>query len=132
QQDVYTAAGLPTSSFVQNPFIADFNARQPGAANDVGPGMALLTSSIYRPYLFGGHPQYGYGAAESRVQREQYEVAAGVKGEYAGDSVFGRMLDGVTYAYSGQFTRYDATNIENGDWLANRLQDALMGYGGPE
>ncbi|MDZ4371608.1 MAG: TonB-dependent receptor, partial [Phenylobacterium sp.] len=131
QQAVYTQGGLMTAATVQNPFIADFNARQPGTANDVGPGMALLTSSVFRPYLFGGHPQYDYGPIKSRAQRERFATTLGLKGRFSDATPLGGLLDGVTYDLSGQYSRYVQTNVDNGDWLANRFQDALMGYGGP-
>lgn len=131
EQAVYTAGGQATGALVQNPFIADFNRRQAGTANDVGPGMALLTSSIYRPYLFGGNPQYDYGPIKSSVRREEYRGAIGLKGEFGDSTIAGALLNGVTYDYAVQFSRYRQTNLDNGDWLANRLQDALMGYGGP-
>lgn len=131
EQAVYSVTGQPTGTVVQNPFIADFNARQPGVANDVGPGMALLTSAAFRPYLFGGHPKYGYGAAQSHVQRERYQGTIGLKGEFR-DTPFGGLFDGITYDYSGQYSQYVQTAIDNGDWLANRMQDAMMGYGGPD
>ncbi|HEX5007497.1 MAG TPA: TonB-dependent receptor, partial [Hyphomonadaceae bacterium] len=131
QQAIYTATGAATTNFVVNPFIADYNAREAGTALDVGPGGALLTSSQWRPYLFGGNPLFGNGLAESTVQRERFQMNAGLKGEFAGDTFFGKLLNGITYDYAGQFNQYIQTNVANGDWLVNRLQDAIMGYGGP-
>jgi outer membrane receptor protein involved in Fe transport len=131
QQAVYTVTGAPTATLITNPFIADYNARQPGVAADLAAGGALLTSSQWRPYLFGGNPLFGNGLAESTVQRERFQVNAGIKGEFGGDTFFGKLLNGVTYDYAGQFNQYIQTNVANGDWLVNRLQDAIMGYGGP-
>jgi iron complex outermembrane receptor protein len=131
QQAVYTATGTATATMVQNPFVANYNARQPGTANDLAAGGALLTSSQWRPYLFGGNPLFGNGLAETTVQRERFQINAGLNGEFTGDTFFGKLLNGVTYDYAGQFNQYIQANVANGDWLANRLQDAMMGYGGP-
>jgi iron complex outermembrane receptor protein len=131
QQALYTVTGAATANVVVNPFIADYNAREAGTALDVGPGGALLTSSQWRPYLFGGNPLFGNGLATSTVQRERFQINGGVKGEFGGDTFFGKLMNGVTYDYAGQFNQYIQTNVANGDWLVNRLQDAIMGYGGP-
>lgn len=55
-----------------------------------------------------------------------------MKGEFAGDdNVFGRLFNGVTYDVAAQWNEYVQHNELNGDWIASRLQDAIMGYGGP-
>jgi iron complex outermembrane receptor protein len=137
EQGVYTATGVATGTTVVNPFIAEFNARQAlrpvTSRNTLGPGGALLTSSQWRPYLFGGNPLFDDGLGRSRVRRERTQFNVGVNGEFAGENnVFGQFLNGVTYDFAAQWNEYIQHNEMNGDWLSNRLQDAIMGYGGPD
>lgn len=131
-QAVYTPQGVATPTSVVNPYIANFNARQPGVANDLASGGALLTSSQWRPYLFGGNPLFGDGLARSQVRRERLQFNVGVNGEFAsGDNIFGKLFNGVSYDIAAQWNEYVQHNELNGDWIASRLQDAIMGYGGP-
>jgi outer membrane receptor protein involved in Fe transport len=130
QQNTYTTAGLPTATVVVNPFVADFNARQPGTTNDLAPGGSLYTSANWRPYLFGGNPLWDDGFARSHVQRERYLANVGLNGEFSEGGLLG-FLKGIHYDFNAQYNMYVQANVENGDWLVDRLQDAIMGYGGP-
>lgn len=122
----YTAAGVVVpGSAVRNPFIDDYFTRT--GATPLSDAGALLTSSNYRPFLFGGIP--GQGLRQENIQRERFLATAGVKGEFGGDGILGRLLEGVTYDYSGQYNQYVQTNLTPDVSIA-RLQNAMLGYGG--
>src|SRR5262249_24112376 len=58
-------------------------------------------------------------------------ITAGVKGEFTENTWIGPWLAGMNYDFSGQFNQYLNT-YHQGDIFASRLQNAMLGYGGPQ
>ncbi len=122
----FTTAGAPTGSFVANPFMADFLAR---TGTNTGPTGALYTSSAFRPYFFGGNPLFEDGRERQTFHRERFQVNVGLKGEFQSESLLS-FLNGISYDYAGQVNQYSDTR-RLPDIFKSRLQNALLGYGGP-
>ena len=121
-----------TGVYVQNPFIAAYNnwkTLNGGTPISTAPGGALFTSTQWRPFLFGGNPFTESGRDERTYQRERLIVGVGLKGEFQSDGLLS-FLNGINYDYAGQYNQYQTTNIEP-DIFVSRLQNALLGYGGP-
>jgi outer membrane cobalamin receptor len=126
-----TASGTATTTVVRNPFVDDFLARinQGGGTQTLAATDALYTSVNYRPFMFGGIPGNPDGLRRERYHRERVLFNAGVKGEFTEGGMFG-FLNGITYDYAGQFNQY-TQEFKMPDVIVSRLQNALLGYGGP-
>jgi iron complex outermembrane recepter protein len=127
QVNIYDVQGRATPTVARNPFIDDFNTRTGAAVPTTG---NLYTSGQWRPFLSGGNPLYGDGMALNHITREGASVAGQIKGEFGGDDFLGQLLNGVTYDYSAQYNLSRWTHV-NPDVFVSRLQNALLGYGGP-
>lgn len=135
QVNVYNAAGQVTSTALANPFLADFTART-GAA--VAPTGALFTQAQWRPFWFGGNPMYlardsgERGTSPVRQVREQWSANAGMKGVFTDEGILGigGFLEGISYDVNAQYIQY-MNQRTYGDIYVSRLQNALLGYGGP-
>jgi iron complex outermembrane recepter protein len=125
----YSLTGTPTGQFFRNPFVDDFMARAGVTALQLPATGALYTAANWRPFGYGGNPLYEDGRRKSRQQRERFLFATGIKGEFTGDSMLGKLLNGIKYDYSAQYNYYLDTNIAP-DLSVARLQAALQGYGG--
>ena len=123
------APATGTGAFIRNPFIDDFMTRTGVTAATLPATGALYTHANWRPFGFGGNPYYDDGLRRDKFQRERFLINAGVKGKFTGDGIFG-ILDGITYDYNAQYNSYLGTNMTP-DVFVSRLQNALMGYGGP-
>jgi iron complex outermembrane receptor protein len=125
----YSTAGAALGTYVRNPFIDDFMTRT-GTTNVTLPDLgALYMGAHWRPYLWGGNPLTG-NLREAYYDREGIIVNVGIKGEFDGDNLAGMLLGGVHYELSGQWNEY-TNSVEEPDIIASRLQNALLGYGGP-
>src|SRR5690606_5283957 len=123
---VYDDAGAATGAFVSNPFMGDFLTRTGATTGATG---ALYTSSAFRPYYFGGNPMYEDGRERQTFQRERIQINTGVKGEFQSEGWLG-FLNGINYDYAAQFNQYSDTR-RLPSVFKSRLQNALLGYGGP-
>jgi iron complex outermembrane recepter protein len=126
------AAGVGTGTYVANPFIAAYNnwkALNGATPVSTAPGGALFTSTQWRPFLFGGNPYTGTSQNENRYQREAISFEGGVKGEFESEGWLG-FLNGIKYDYSARYGQYHNT-FQEPDIVVSRLQNALLGYGGP-
>jgi iron complex outermembrane recepter protein len=126
--------GVGTGTYVQNPFFAAYNSwiasNFPArAAVPLTPGSALFTSTQWRPFLYGGNPLTGTHQNENRYQREQLIIEGGIKGEFGSEGVLG-FLNGIKYDYNARYGQYHNT-FQEPDIIVSRLQNALLGYGGP-
>jgi outer membrane receptor protein involved in Fe transport len=127
---LFNAAGAALAgNRVRNPFVNDFLTRAGLNPANYGQGDALYVGPGWRPLLFGGNPMFDDGRNQGSVQRERLALAAEAVGEFNSDGVLS-FLNGVHYNYSAQFNKQQTTTKEN-YLLTARLQNALMGYGGP-
>lgn len=136
QVNVYDALGRITPTAVTNPFIGDFISRT-GAT--LAPTGALYTSSQWRPFGFGGNPLFPNGGRSGeeghgtvRQVREQWSANAGLKGSFGEDTLFGisSPLNGIEYDFNAQYLQYTNQRTSH-DYYVSRMQNALLGYGGP-
>ena len=115
---------------MRNPFINDFMTRTGttiAALPDTG---ALYMGTNWRPFMFGGNPMESDGRRRDQFERDSIIVNANTKGEFTEDTWVGPWLNGVNYEFAGQYNQYLFTTIQP-DVFASRLQNALLGYGGP-
>ena len=124
------APGTPTGQFFRNPFIDDFMARTGTTAATLPSTGALYMGLNWRPFLFGGHPLTDSGFREERYQRENIAISSGLKGTFTEDTWIGPLLNGINYDFTGQYNQYMQTTFDP-DLFASRLQNAMLGYGGP-
>jgi iron complex outermembrane recepter protein len=128
--NVVTAApGVGTGVFFQNPFIADFRTRTGTTTTTLPTTGALYMGTHWRPWLFGGNDLQG-GPKVDTFERDSFIVNAGLKGQFTENTWVGSWLNGVNYDVSGQYNQYLNT-YHQPDVFASRLQNALLGYGGP-
>jgi iron complex outermembrane receptor protein len=130
QVQTFTTAGAGTGSFVQNPFIADFRARTGASLATLPANAALYAGLNWRPFMFGGYPLEASGLKTDVFERDSFIMNVGIDGEFTEDGLLGTLLDGVKYELSGQYNQYLNT-YHQPDVFASRLQNALLGYGGP-
>lgn len=130
QVQTFNAAGAGTGTFVQNPFIADFRTRTGTSLAALPANAALYAGLNWRPYMFGGYPLEGNGLKVDTFERDSFIMNTGIKGEFTEDTWFGPFLNGINYDLSGQYNQYLNT-YHQPDIFASRLQNALLGYGGP-
>lgn len=103
-------------------FIALQNA---GVINSAATG-AMFRVGTYRPFLAGGNPLFKDLAPGIENKREQTRVSAGFKGTIGEWGPLGT----VDFATDLTYTQYDNRRDEY-DTVANRLQLAMRGLGGP-
>ncbi|HEV7691518.1 MAG TPA: TonB-dependent receptor plug domain-containing protein [Hyphomonadaceae bacterium] len=128
---VINPTGTPTGNFVRNPFIDDFMSRTGQTATTLPEDAALYMGSTgWRPFLFGGNPMFEDGLRRNEFERDSIAITSGIKGEFTEDSWIGPWLNGIKYEMSGQFNQYLNT-YHQGDLFSSRLQNGLLGYGGP-
>lgn len=108
-----------------NPGFAAYCAANP-AACPVGTTGALFTVGTYRPFLAGGNPLFADGAPGIENVREQTRLSGGFKGTVGEFGLFGI----VDFAANLTYSQYDNKRDEY-DTVANRLQLAMRGLGGP-
>ncbi len=133
QTPVWTTTGVPATTgvtSVRNPFIDDFMTRTGTSAATLPATGALYMGANWRPFMFGGNPMYGDGRRRDQFERESLITNAGIKGKFTEDTWIGPWLAGINYDFSGQYNQYMNT-YHQPDMFAARLQNALMGYGGP-
>lgn len=130
QVQTYSTAGAGTGVFTQNPFIADFMSRTGTTTTTLPTTGALYMGTHWRPFLFGGDPLENNGPKVDTFERDSFIANVGVKGEFTEDNLFGGLLNGVSYDISGQYNQYLNTYAQP-DVFASRLQNAMLGYGGP-
>jgi outer membrane receptor protein involved in Fe transport len=124
------AAGVGTGVFYRNPFVDDFMSRTGLTAGTLPSTGALYLGTLVRPLLFGGYPGTESGLREDRFERDGFIFNAGVNGEFSTDTMLGKLLNGASYDFAGQYNQYLNTYMQP-DIFASRLQNALLGYGGP-
>ncbi len=115
-------------SAAHNPFIDDFVART--ALVSLGANDVLFTGPGWRPFGAGGNFRSDDGLYQWKAQRERFLINTNIKGDFQSDN-FLRVLNGMKYETSAQFNFYDQT-LTYPDIIVSRLQNALLGYGGPE
>ena len=130
QIQTFNNAGVGTGTFVQNPFIADFRTRTGATTTTLPATSALYMGLNWRPFMFGGYPLEGSGLKQDVFERDSFIVNAGINGEFTDDNLFGSFLSGINYDLSAQYNQYLNT-YHQPDVFASRLQNALLGYGGP-
>lgn len=130
QIQTFNALGVGTGSFVQNPFLADFRTRTGTSLTALPANAALYAGLNWRPFMFGGYPLQDGGLKVDTFERDSFIMNAGVKGEFTEDTWIGPMLNGISYDLSAQYNQYLNTYAQP-DIFASRLQNALLGYGGP-
>ncbi len=126
----YSAAGAGLGTYNRNPFIDDFMTRTGTSALTLPPTSALYMGGQWRPYLWGGDPLNGDGRRRDQFERDGLIINAGIKGEFAEGGLIGDLLKGISYSFDGQYNQYLNT-YHQPDIFASRLQNALLGYGGP-
>ncbi len=126
----YSPTGAALGTYVRNPFIDDFYARTGTTLATLPTTGALYMGTHWRPFLFGGYPLTDSHRREDQFERDSIIIDAGVKGKFNGDNIMGKLLPGVHYEFSGQYNQYLNT-YHQPDIFASRLQNALLGYGGP-
>ncbi len=133
----YTTAGVRnTFNAVRNPFVDDFvnRVRQQGGTLSTlalpTDGALYMGSAGWRPFYYGGNPMFEDGRRRNRFERDSFTITAQVMGEFTEDTWIGPLLNGIHYDFSGQYNQYMNTYWQ-GDLYSSRLQNALMGYGGP-
>lgn len=130
QIQTFNTLGAGTGAFTQNPFIADFRTRTGTSLAALPANAALYAGLNWRPFMFGGYPLEGGGLKVDTFERDSFIVNAGIKGEFTDDNLFGSFLSGINYDLSGQYNQYLNT-YHQPDVFASRLQNGLLGYGGP-
>jgi iron complex outermembrane receptor protein len=132
-QAIYNAAGVQTGTSAPNPYVVEFfnRARASGRVSSALPYQSLLVHNQWRPLMFGPNALYENGHRYERQQRESWNGAVALTGDFTEDGFFGRFLpDGTNYSLSATYANYQQEE-QRPDWLISRLQDALRGYGGP-
>lgn len=123
---LYDEGGVYTGETVRNPFASDFLARtglSPATA-------AVFSSTAWQPFAAGPNPLFDDGYRHQITERERYQINMGVKGEFTQDGFLGDFLNGVNYDYAAQLNQYTEA-FYNPGIIVSRLQNALLGYGGP-
>lgn len=129
-QRTYDEDGVWTGDTYRNPFVDEFLGRVPAAGSFFGfPADSLYASSSWRPFGFAPNPLYGDGFKHYPTQRERYQLTAELSGEFTEGGLFG-FLNGTTYEYAIRANQY-GENFVQPAILSSRLQNALLGYGGP-
>jgi iron complex outermembrane receptor protein len=126
----YTGAGAPSGAFTRNPFIDDFMSRTGTTAGQLPSTGALYMGANWRPFTWGGNPMFGDGRRRDEFQRESIIINADVSGKFGENTWVGGLLNGINYSFGGQYNQYLNTYFQP-DIFASRLQNALLGYGGP-
>ncbi|HEV7693620.1 MAG TPA: TonB-dependent receptor [Hyphomonadaceae bacterium] len=126
---VYNATGTAITGSVRNPYVNDFLTRSGLNPASYGLGDGLYVGPGWRPILWGGNSMSDDGRNKGHVQRERLALATEAKGQFTEGGLLG-FLNGINYNYSAQFNKQQTTTKEN-YLLGSRLQNALMGYGGP-
>jgi iron complex outermembrane recepter protein len=85
-------------------------------------GGVVLTAPAFRPYALGGNPIFGFGGATQEREYNSFRVSAGLNGDL-GDN----LAWDVAVTYMEEEGRREAR-----DTVAQRLQLALLGLGGPD
>lgn len=129
QIQTFNAAGAGTGNFTANPFIQDFRNRTGTTLTTLPATGALYAGLNWRPFLFGGYPLEDSRLKIDTFERDSFIANVGVKGEFTKDGILG-ILSGIRYDISGQYNQYLNT-YHQPDVFASRLQNALLGYGGP-
>ncbi len=130
QIQTFNTSGVGTGTFVQNPFIADFRTRTGTSTTTLPATAALYMGLNWRPFMFGGYPLEGSGLKTDVFERDSFITNIGINGEFTEDNLIGSFLSGVHYDLSAQYNQYLNT-YHQPDVFASRLQNALLGYGGP-
>ncbi|HVY90822.1 MAG TPA: TonB-dependent receptor plug domain-containing protein, partial [Hyphomonadaceae bacterium] len=130
QVQTYTTAGAGTGAFARNPFVDDFMARTGLTSAQLPTTGALYMGLNWRPLLFGGNPLSSDGRRHDKFERDSLQVNASTKGKFTDNTWIGPFLNGVHYEFSGQYNQYMNTYWQP-DIFASRLQNAMLGYGGP-
>jgi iron complex outermembrane recepter protein len=126
----FSPTGTALGTFVRNPFIDDFITRT-GTTSAVLPDTgALYMGAHWRPFSFGGNPLTGNGRRQNKFDRESIIVDAKVAGTFGDQTLAGLLTGGAKYEFSGNFNEYVYT-VNEPDIFTSRLQNALLGYGGP-
>lgn len=104
---------------ISNPGYQSYVAANPGVFPIGTAGVQLVA---YRPFFLGGNPLFTTtGGAESMRETDAFRVSGGFRGE---------LSSAVRYDLSATYME-DISNRTSSDVLANRLQLALIGLGGP-
>ncbi|MGK6319988.1 TonB-dependent receptor domain-containing protein [Sphingomonas sp. DT-204] len=121
------ASGAITQSgfFVpgNNPGLVAYRAANPGTPAGIG---VLFPTLLFRPYLLGGNPstlgdEDAPGSSRGMRKSESFRVTAELRGEVA---------EGLNYNVN--FTYHDYYRYIDGyDAFGDRVQRALLGFGGP-
>jgi iron complex outermembrane receptor protein len=82
---------------------------------------AALTAPAFRPYALGGNPLFGFGGATQEREYTATRVSAGFNGDFSDNLAWD-----VAVTYMEEEGRRQAR-----DTVAQRLQRALRGFGGP-
>jgi outer membrane receptor protein involved in Fe transport len=130
QVNNYTTAGVATATVTRNPFIDDFITRTGTSAATLPATGALYMGSNWRPFLFGGNPMFEDGRRRDQFERESLIIGSGIVGKFTEDTWVGPWLAGINYDFNGQYNQYMNT-YHQPDIFASRLQNAMLGYGGP-
>jgi iron complex outermembrane receptor protein len=130
QVATYTAAGTPSGVVTRNPFIDDFMSRTGTTSTTLPSTGALYMGSNWRPFMWGGNPLLGDGRRRDRFERDSIIINADISGKFGEDTWVGGWLNGINYSFGGQYNQYLNT-YHQPDIFASRLQNALLGYGGP-
>ncbi|HEV7693848.1 MAG TPA: TonB-dependent receptor [Hyphomonadaceae bacterium] len=135
QVNSYTIAGQATATAAVNPFIADFMSRTGTSATQLPTGGALYAAADWRPWFAGGNPLFDDGLTHNHTTREQITISSGINGKFSEDGILGslglgKFFDGITYDFNAQYLQYQVT-LSYPDVFISRLQNALLGYGGP-
>ena len=109
-----------------NPGLIAYRAANPtqfpGGATTAN---ALFPTLLFRPFLAGGNPAFtdpdDPGAATGTRRGESFRVTAELKGA---------ITDGLNYSVSGTYHDY-LRSTDGFDSFGDRVQRALLGYGGP-
>lgn len=125
----FNAAGNPTGTYYRNPYIDSFIQRTGSNPTAFVNNTALYTGAGWRPFLFGGngHTDDGYGVTKN--QTERMLISGELNGEFASDG-WDSFLNGINYKHQVQYNLQIRT-AKGDDILTSRLQNALLGYGGP-
>lgn len=130
QVQQFNAGGIGTGAFTQNPFIADFRTRTGTTLAALPATSAMYMGLNWRPFLFGGYPLGDEGRKIETFERDSFITNIGISGEFTDNDLWGSLLTGIKYDLSGQYNQYLNTYTQP-DVFASRLQNGLLGYGGP-
>jgi iron complex outermembrane receptor protein len=108
---------------IQNPYVQDFYNRNRGGAAAPTTG-DMYTGYFWEPFAMNGNPVYEGGARYESREADRWGFSAQLEGELP------NFMNGINYSYgvSGGMTRVVLTRR---DLITSRLQNALLGYGGP-